>query len=106
MTGYTYPEDLSWMDQEFGKDSPLRELAEQVWKVNGRLGRDLYDTVEDWPDIDCPEGSWEEITGASLHAISEPDRMRLHIGFGGEEDEVLALRAKDHRYTLARKDQS
>ncbi len=99
---YAYPNDLSWMDQEFGKDTPLRELAEQVWRVNAWLGNDLYDVVEDWPNIDCPNSTWEEVTGASLNAISEADRMRLHIGFGGAADEVLALRAKDHRYTLRR----
>lgn len=99
---YTYPKDLSHLDLEFGKTGPLRELAGQVWKVSGWIGGDLYDIVEDWPDVPMPEGaSMQEALGEGVEPlpVSDEDRMRLHLGFGGTEDEVLALRAKDHRYT-------
>lgn len=109
---YTYPQDLTWMDQEFGSTGPLRELAAQVWSANSWIGADLYDVVEDWPNIQLPTGNidnWTDVPGvyAALMPITEEQRMLLHFGFGGTEDEVNALRAKDHRYTrMTRKDAS
>lgn len=102
---YTYPEDLTHLDIEFGKTGRLRELAGQLWRVNSWIGGDLYDIVEDWPNVPMPAGtSMAEALGEDVEPlpVSDEDRMRLHIGFGGTEDEVLALRAKDTRYTLRR----
>jgi hypothetical protein len=84
---YTYPQDLSFLDQEFGATGRLRELAEKIWLRAGEIGADLYDLVEDWP------------------ALSDDDRLRLHLGFGaGSEEEVHAQQANDQkRYTLTRK---
>ena len=102
---YTYPQDLSHLDQEFGRDGELRKLAGQVWAVNAWVGGDLYDIVEDWPAVpQLRNADLYVIPGLELPLIEidEPTRMRLHIGFGGTEDEVLALRAKGTRYTLRR----
>lgn len=101
----SYPKDLSHLDQEFGETGRMRELAGQVWAVNAWVGGDLYDIVEDWPGVpQLADVELTEVPGLQLPLIEidENERMALHIGFGGTEDEVLALRAKGTRYTLKR----
>lgn len=106
----SYPNDLSHLDREFGETGRMRDLAGQVWAVNAWIGGDLYDVVEDWPYVPQLEGvHLADVPGlvdvqhqGELLSIVEDERMALHLGFGGTEDEVLALRAKGTRYTLRR----
>lgn len=102
---HTYPEDLTWMDQKFGATGRLRDLADQAYKVNSWIGGDLYDVVEDWPAIACPTGQWRDVPGIDadlIEGISDEERMRLHLGFGGTEEEVLELRAREYRFMASR----
>jgi hypothetical protein len=97
--GYTYPPDLSWMDEAFARKGRMRDLAMQVWRVSTYNGADPYEVVEDWPNI---RGNWREVPGlqSDLMDINEEERLALHIGFGATEDEVLLMRAGDSRYTF------
>lgn len=101
----SYPEDLSWLDEAHAGNPRLRQAAGQIWAVNAWVGGDLYDVVEDWPQVPQLHNVDLDVIPTlrgPLMEITEDERMALHIGFGGTEDEVLALRARGTRYTLRR----